>query len=301
MMIASLRTLNMELSPVGSNAKLRRRAGITHEFEENFEDREKNSKAVVLFGRTGEDKTNVATALIRGGPGFESGGFTLQGDGHSMLVQTQSGRSWSVTDTIGGLSPAEAEKKSRFEALEIVTKFLMNLRGEYSHIIYTHNAVVASSTVDHLLWLAFEQIFAGAEEAYVVLYTGGDEKWLETHRSMQPDYLKLQTVLVTDISPGRFGDERKQGSLRANSNSKETIEVLEKKLEEIVDRRKRKYLRPFISDMDEEMLRHKAETLLVSLAENIQSRLHPNLWMKVACKFSTFFPIVWYFRELGAA
>ncbi|KAL3687674.1 hypothetical protein R1sor_013983 [Riccia sorocarpa] len=288
----------MEVAPLEGKENLRMRADVTHEFNDfdfDFEGQDQIPKAVVLFGRMWEDKTNLANALIRGGV-YESGAFKLksQGDGNSLLVQTQSTKGWSVTDTIGGLSSAEAQTTSKFEAVEIVTKFLMNLRGEYSHIIYTHNALMASTTVDLLLWLAFEQIFAGAEEAYVVLYTGGDEKWLETHRSVQPDYLRPQTVLVTGISSKRILNERRP----FEENSKGSVETLEKDLQEVFERRKRRYSRPFISDMDEEMLRQKAETLLISLAETIQSRLHPNFWMKVACKFSSFFPLVWLYDQI---
>lgn len=256
---------------------------------------EEREKKVILFGRTGADKTNVANALVTGGLGTAV--FELENHGKSIEIKFKRGRGWSVTDTVGGLSLAEAEMKSRSAAVDTVTNLLKRLRGEYSHIIYCKSAMEVSSAVDHLIWLAYEQIFAGAEEAYVVLYTGGDEVWLDMHWNMQPEYLKDHNVLVSDICPISVLQvrEKRQAAVREKE-----VEKLEKRLQEIFESKDQGYFRPSITDMDDEQLREKSEALLIFLAEKIQSMLHPNLWMKVASKLSSFFPLVWYFREIGS-
>ncbi|OAE24851.1 hypothetical protein AXG93_4242s1230 [Marchantia polymorpha subsp. ruderalis] len=257
-MFTGLCTFSLEVPMVSNYRKMKRELGACSR------EAEEREKKVILFGRTGADKTNVANALVTGGLGTAV--FELENHGKSIEIKFKRGRGWSVTDTVGGLSLAEAEMKSRSAAVDTVTNLLKRLRGEYSHIIYCKSAMEVSSAVDHLIWLAYEQIFAGAEEAYVVLYTGGDEV-----------------------------REKRQAAVREKE-----VEKLEKRLQEIFESKDQGYFRPSITDMDDEQLREKSEALLIFLAEKIQSMLHPNLWMKVASKLSSFFPLVWYFREIGS-
>ena len=158
---------------------------------------------VVLFGKTGDGKSTVANALVTGG--IEDLQFAI---GHGVKgctseMLTLEGRGWTVTDTVG-LGEGEGGQVSTQDAENLISEFLRKVKGQYSHVIYVKSSANRFDVLDESIWKSFKRIFKGAEGAFTVLFTKGNEDWLDTNYATLPDWVKSvgrENVFITDIPP----------------------------------------------------------------------------------------------------
>lgn len=157
-------------------------------------------KKALVFGKCGDGKSTVANALVTGSNHPERFRTSDGARGCTAEMQKETGRGWTVTDTVG-LGESESGAVSNAEAKKRLTDFLKNFKDEYSHIIYVKSAARKITVMDEMIWLIFASIFEGAEDAFVVLFTGADQNWLNGNRDKLPEYLRNQKLLVVNIPP----------------------------------------------------------------------------------------------------
>ncbi|CAM6127259.1 unnamed protein product [Calypogeia fissa] len=246
-------------------------------------------KKVVLFGKTGEGKSTIANVLVTGGISetvvFKSSDAAR---GCTERIMRDRGRGWFVIDTVG-LGEAEMGNTSHAEAQKLVTDFLKEFKGDYSHIIYVQKAR-RITTMEELIWKLFAQIFKGAEGAFVVVITSASQLWYEENKDKFPSYWTEENVkiLYTDIPP-----EHKRPVLerKLKPKRKAAIAKLEADLQEFFEENKQKggdgYFTPDIAKMDERQLENKSKSLLDYIVEQIKKLFDRGNWESVAKRLST--------------
>lgn len=131
-----------------------------------------SSEKVILFGRTGAGKSTIAQMLTRGSLDPSGGSFKSSSSarGVTSTIERGEGRGWHVTDT-PGFGETKEGKVSTKDAQCILTKFVAETCGIYSHYVY----VVKKDRInmyDERLWQFFKMIFEDAESNFSVVVTG---------------------------------------------------------------------------------------------------------------------------------
>ncbi|CAM6083336.1 unnamed protein product [Calypogeia fissa] len=253
-------------------------------------------KKVVLFGRTGDGKSTVANALVTGGIKDVVFSSSDAARGHTSEIKKASGRGWTVTDTVG-LGEADKGTVSNTSAKEMLTTFLKTVKDDYSHIIFVQKAN-RLTLIDEMNWLLFTQIFDGAEEAFVILFTSADQKWLEKNRDKLPKYMDGVEILAVDIPPisSRTITERRQRDIRARS-----IQNLDEDLVKIFQKRGNKFSTPRIAQMNDEELEQKSSSLMQFIVDTIKRMFNSAMWLTIASKLGTLVSVANLALQLAAA
>ncbi|CAM6085818.1 unnamed protein product [Calypogeia fissa] len=229
---------------------------------------------VLVFGRTGAGKSAVANLLVTGDikpvlfPSSNGVG------GCTKKNKTETGRGYTVLDTVGlgevlhsgkGNSSQMSADEMRNVAKSNMLEYLKSLKGDgggddkgYSHVIYVQKAGRLTAQ-DGLIWTIFEEIFKGAEDGFVVLFTKADEEWLESNQNKIVEEMKKHPICVVDIPPAsRFiWEESKYKTIRTTS-----LQKLEEKLEDLFQKRNYKNVVPDITKMDLPQLEEKSKSIL---------------------------------------
>ncbi|CAM6116207.1 unnamed protein product [Calypogeia fissa] len=239
-------------------------------------------KKVVLFGRTGDGKSTVANALVTGGIDHVVFPFSDSATGCTAEIKTASGRGWTITDTVG-LGEAETGTITNAQAREMLTTFLKKVKDDYSHIIFIQKANRVT-IMDEMNWLLFTQIFEGAEDAFVILFTAADEKWLDENRDKLPTYMDGVETLAVNIPPvsNRKVTEKRHKEIREKS-----IKKLEEDLIKSFDLRGNKYSTPTIARMNDEQLEEKSKSLMQFIVDAIKQMFDATMWLTIASKLSS--------------
>ena len=225
---------------------------------------------VVLFGKTGDGKSTVANALVTGG--IEDLQFTI---GHGVKgctseMLTLEGRGWTVTDTVG-LGEGEGGQVSTQDAEKLISDFLRKVKGQYSHVIYVKSSANRFDVLDETIWKSFKRIFKGAEEAFTVLFTNGNEAWLNTNYAALPDWVKSlnrENVFITDIPPISDRDVRERHNKIIRE---ESVRKLETDLRGAFQRRGGQLSTPAICNMSDSQLVAESKAILAYIMDLFSS------------------------------
>ncbi|CAM6095794.1 unnamed protein product [Calypogeia fissa] len=252
-------------------------------------------KKVVLFGKTGSGKSSVANALVAGGIEPVIFPFSDGARACTKEIQKESGRNWTVVDTVG-LGEAEEEvdtsaprERSISKARHKLQEYLKSVRGGYSHIIYVMKAG-RFETIDELIWFMFTKIFEGGEAAFVVLFTGADKHWLKQNFDSIPEDMKKHKICVVDIPHVDEDEYEEYMNVEIRKNS---IKKLESDLEGFFRDRNYEYALPNIHNMDDIGIRERAKTLLEIVAEKLKSLFTREKWVKAVELISSLMNIGW--------
>lgn len=229
---------------------------------------------IILFGKTGEGKSSVANALVTGG--IDNVVFDI---GHGVRgctseIRTKEGRGWTVTDTVG-LGEGDGGKVSSGDAEQMIREFLKRVKGEYSHVIYVKSSANRFDVLDEKMWAIFKRVFKGAEEAFTVLFTKHNEKWLKDNWKGLPKWVQElgeEKVFITDIPPV---SDKKVREARNQETRRVAIAKLEGCLLEAFDRRGRKYAVPDISNMDDADLEVESKSILAYIVDMMSMLAKP--------------------------
>ncbi|CAM6087977.1 unnamed protein product [Calypogeia fissa] len=256
--------------------------------DNNVEANRTREKKVVLFGRTGDGKSTIANALVTGGVGPERFTTSSSARGCTTRIQKETGRGWTVTDTVG-LGESESVAVPNADAKKMLTDFLKEVKDEYSHIIYVKKATNKITTMDEMIWLIFTSIFHGAENAFVIVFTGVNEEWLRKNRPKLPAYMRNQTILVADIPPvhRRAVLERRMRAIRESS-----IRNLEENLVRLFDERGNVCSSPDIARMNDLELEQKSRSLIQFIVDTIKRLYKEVSWKSVATKLGPLVNVV---------
>ncbi|KAG0623033.1 hypothetical protein M758_3G144000 [Ceratodon purpureus] len=221
---------------------------------------------VVLIGKTGSGKSTLANMLVSGkledSPVAPIGGGVR---GTTRTCKTYCGRGWTVVDTMGFGEPKGGTVPDE-DARKMVTEFLKEVKGRYSHIIFVKGKG-RLDTVDAIIWEAFRQIFSGGEEKFVVLFTKVDEPdWLDENREdIEKDFPECKHFLSVDF-PGVDLDSEME-EINALYREEE-LEKLEKQMKEMFQ--SSPWVEPDIFRMEDEEINKKANNVLEKIAAFIK-------------------------------
>ncbi|KAG0626284.1 hypothetical protein M758_2G116700 [Ceratodon purpureus] len=228
---------------------------------------------VILFGRTGAGKSTVSNALVTG---------SIDGDlkfkiGHGVKgctseMTSADGRGWTVTDTVG-LGEGQDGQVEDKTAEQKICDFLKQVQGKYSHVIYVKSSKNRMDVIDETIWLTFLRVFKGAEAAFTILFTKGDEKWLADNWDKLPSWVQelgRHNVLITDIppvAPRPVQEKRNQQTRRAS------IEKLDTDLWNLFQSRGGQYEVPDICNMNDAQLVEESSSILAYVSNLFSSLL----------------------------
>lgn len=173
---------------------------------------------------------------------------------------------WSRRGQDGQVADETAEQK--------ICEFLKRVKGEYSHVVYVKSAKNRLDLIDEMIWKTFRRIFKGAEAAFTILFTKGNESWLNENWDRLPSWVRelgRDNVLITDLPPvaPRPVQEKRNQVTRAASIAK-----LEKDLVDLFQRRGGQYARPDISGMDDAALVAESTSVLGYISNLFSSLMH---------------------------
>ncbi|CAK9253090.1 unnamed protein product [Sphagnum jensenii] len=165
------------------------------------------SEKVILFGRTGSGKSTIAQMLIHGEllseSGFEIGSGAI---GVTSGIISSEGRGWHVTDTPGFGEPKEGTVPTA-DAVKILKKFILDIRGVYSHFVYVmkYNRL---NVYDEKLWNFFRAIFRGAEDNFSVVITNRRNELSESDVArVKKVFSGCSRFIPVDFCPREVGDD----------------------------------------------------------------------------------------------
>lgn len=227
-------------------------------------------KKVLLFGKTGEGKSTLANMLVRGGlhdPLFRMGDGIC---GVTDECQANTGRGYCVVDTVGLGEETESERKN---AEETIYRFLKDSRGQYSHILFVKSAG-RFDELDKEIWMIFQKLFAGANQAFAVVVTKCDkpDKWLsENQETLREAYKECNNRFVCVNFPP-LETEEPELEVLLEKKRKTSLEELENSLSRFFAENKHSYYHPTYTEMSDEDLRTMASNLwnyVVKVAEKL--------------------------------
>ncbi|CAM6122675.1 unnamed protein product [Calypogeia fissa] len=230
----------------------------------------RREKKVVLFGKTGGGKSTIANALVTGGTGDVIFKSSDGAQGCTQDFQQESGRGWTVLDTIGPGEAAPTANIGRTDTKpeERLKDYLKKVKSEYSHIIYVMKGARVT-TIDEAIWCLFTEIFKGGEAAFVIVFTGVDEDWLEAEREKFPAEMKtVENIIVVDIPPKNKREVLER--LHADQR-REEIQKLEAELERFFAERNFKDVQPNICHMNDDGLRTEAKSIIEKVVKKLKS------------------------------
>ncbi|KAG0318988.1 hypothetical protein BGZ99_005352 [Dissophora globulifera] len=183
-----------------------------------------NNKNIILVGKTGTGKSSVANMLVQGDMYHDNvREVSDRASGMTTSVIKVAGRGWTVTDTVG-LGESETGgtvvTKDALQLLENVLKASIQGFHYVGFVVNKNKGRV--STKDHLsLFRMFETIFAGAEDNFVLIFTGcEDERWLAKNKEViQATFGHTIRTVCCDFqfdkfNPGKHSDDRKDSLVR---------------------------------------------------------------------------------------
>lgn len=219
---------------------------------------------VILFGKTGAGKSTVANALTTGTVGgTERLKFPVHSGprGYTGHIQKDTGNGWTVVDTIG-LGEGERGRVESNEAEDRILRFLQEVKGEYSHIIYVKNATERIESIDEQIWSIFKRVFRGAEKSFVILFTHASPTFVDDNYDNLPEWCKEQKMFVTNLPSLEPMPDRPVQERRNKAIVDESISKLSDDLVHYFTARGATYGKPSIAGMDPSALITECKALL---------------------------------------
>ncbi|KAG0626282.1 hypothetical protein M758_2G116600 [Ceratodon purpureus] len=167
-----------------------------------------SSEKVILFGRTGSGKSTTAQMLTHGhlDPSATIFKASSSARGVTSEIQRAEGRGWHVTDT-PGFGETKSGTVSSKHATDIITKFIGNIGGNYSHYVYVVKKDRVD-TFDERLWKFFsEKVFHGAETNFSVVVTGCEQPLsTEDEDHLKKTFAGCNTITGVNFPPTNTDD-----------------------------------------------------------------------------------------------
>ncbi|KAG0587040.1 hypothetical protein KC19_2G136300 [Ceratodon purpureus] len=166
-----------------------------------------SSEKVILFGRTGSGKSTTAQMLTKGHLDPDATIFKADSSARGVTseIERADGRGWHVTDT-PGFGETKSGTVSSKQATDIITKFIGNIGGNYSHYVYVVKKDRVD-TFDERLWKFYKKVFVGAETNFSVVVTGCEQPLsTEDEDHLKKAFAGCNTITGVNFPPTNTDD-----------------------------------------------------------------------------------------------
>ncbi|MCO5585722.1 hypothetical protein L7F22_039658 [Adiantum nelumboides] len=221
----------------------------------------RSSRRAVVMGKTGFGKSTLTTMLVQGNleePQAAPLGHGLRGT--TEECKSVSGRDWTVIDTVG-MGEASCGTVPDQDARQKVISFLESVKGRYTHLLF----VIEKGRLDSLntvMWKTFLEVFRGAEEHFVVVYTKARQDWLEEQmEEIRREFPECCKFACVDFRPPSEDEEEEEELAECRA---EELQRFEAELDKLVP--PNRWGTPDITKMNPVQTAVRAESILRKIA-----------------------------------